>query len=162
MYIEDHPYCFRLGGSSRNIQKMIDEKIPFCVPLPSKKIPFLIYEDFPSPEEPRGIVVQRMPCHLGGCRYEFVCPTCRKKYRKMYLAPCIRFICRNCHGLSYRCKSLSKIDRLYDKLSKIYERYGFNPHINKRPFGIHRKTYSKFLKRRSEVDNEIFFLRFAE
>lgn len=164
MYIEDHPYCFRLGGSSRNIQKMIDERIPFHVPIKnsSKKITFFIFDTFQIPENIRGVVVQPIPCHFGGYRYDFVCPFCMGKYRKMYLAPCIEFVCRNCHRLSYQSKSLNKKDRLHYRKNKIYRQYGIHPSkdiLSKkdRPSGMHRKTFGKFLRKKAVINERIFW-----
>lgn len=163
MYLENHPYCFRLGGSSRNIQKMIDERIPFRVSLKNipERIPFCIYDSFPIPENMRGIVVQSLPCHFGGHRYEFVCPICRGKYRKMYLAPHMEFICRKCHRLSYRSKSLNKKDRLHYRKKKIYRQYGIPPSTD-RPSGMHRKTFRKFLHKKAAVNERICWEEYLE
>lgn len=163
MYIEDHPYCFRLGGSSGKIQKMIDERTPFHVSLKeiAERIPFFIYENFPIPQESRGVVVQKLPCHLGGYRYDFVCPICKRKYRKMYLAPHMEFICRNCHRLSYLSKSLNKKDRLHFRKKKIYRQYGIPPSTD-RPSGMHRKTFRKFLHKKAAINERIWHEEYLE
>ncbi|MEW6380820.1 MAG: hypothetical protein AB1611_14600 [bacterium] len=57
------------------------------------------------------------PCHFGGVRYWFVCPSCRRRAGKLYLAPGTRhFRCRNCANLTYR--SCQENDKRVNALAK--------------------------------------------
>lgn len=43
-----------------------------------------------------------VPCHFGGERFYFECPTCRRRVRCLYLPYMAwRFACRRCHDLTY-------------------------------------------------------------
>ena len=169
IYLEDHPYCFRVGGSSGKIETMIKEKIPFCVSLKYHPLEllFFIYEDFPIPKDLLGVVLKKLPCHLGGFRYEFVCPVCRNRYRKMYLGRPVQFVCRKCIGLSYRSKSLNKITRLQYAEIKLYKQYSVPSYVDcvfnsSRPIGMHRKTFSKFKKKRKAIADKILYEEFMD
>jgi hypothetical protein len=50
------------------------------------------------------------PCHFGGVRYWFACPSCGRRAGALYLVPGdVYFRCRQCNNLSYQSRNLSGI-----------------------------------------------------
>jgi hypothetical protein len=70
--------------------------------------------------------ITKTPCHFGGFRVWFICPTCNKKVAVLYHPPYRTFCkCRSCHGLSYESRQLSGsgIWELIWRIQKVKERY---------------------------------------
>ncbi len=93
------------------------------------------------------IQLDRLPCHYGGDRTWFLCPQCGGRTKSLYKLGII-FACRVCHGLTYASQQENKIDRLIERIHRIFERLGspetdtFSPIPKKKP-GMHMKTYEK-------------------
>lgn len=48
------------------------------------------------------IDITTTPCHFGGRRFWFICPSCGKKVGTLYLPPVgNKLLCRKCHNLAY-------------------------------------------------------------
>ncbi len=63
------------------------------------------------------VALTSTPCYFGGVRYWFRCPgaDCRRRVAMVYLLPgATVFLCRTCHGLTYRSCQASKSRRRYD------------------------------------------------
>ena len=65
------------------------------------------------------------PCHLGGRRVWFRCPTvgCQRRAAKLYLGSRY-FACRRCYNLAYQSQSYSAYDRALTQAGKIRNRLG--------------------------------------
>ena len=99
------------------------------------------------------IVEQRVqthttPCHLGGQRYWFTCPRCRKRAAVIY-APGRYFACRQCGGLGYATQKEGVGDRASTKAEKLRKRMGWEAGIfngdGGKPKGMHWKTYQRLM-----------------
>ena len=60
------------------------------------------------------------PCHMGGRRTWFICPSCQKRAAILYGKRV--FACRKCCELVYPITTESKLDRKTRKLDKLRER----------------------------------------
>ena len=85
------------------------------------------------------------PCHMGGQRAWFVCPSCQKRAAILYGKRV--FACRKCCELVYPITTESKLDRKTRKLDKLRERLqwqaGFLNGYEWKPKGMHWRTYRK-------------------
>ena len=85
------------------------------------------------------------PCHKGGQRAWFVCPSCQKRAAILYGKRV--FACRKCCELVYPITTESKLDRKTRKLDKLRERLqwqaGFLNGYEWKPKGMHWRTYRK-------------------
>lgn len=79
----------------------------------------------PTPRRDR-ILFDKTKCNFGGSRLWFLCPTCGKNARKIYLVG-DRFECRGCSGLPYRSQSESERDRLVRRADKLRSKIGAAP-----------------------------------
>ena len=83
------------------------------------------------------------PCHLGGRRAWFRCPTCQKRVAMLYGRTV--FACRKCCNLVYPSTTESHLDRQTRKLDKLRERLqwqaGFLNGYEGKPKGMHWKTF---------------------
>ena len=102
------------------------------------------------------VELDRTPCHYGGERLWFLCPTCKKRVAVLYESGG-RFICRHCADLSYRSKSGTREDRLRRKAGQIRRRLGASENLSEpilsRPKRMHRKTFER-LKREEQAAND--------
>lgn len=73
--------------------------------------------------------IDSTPCNYGGCRWWFLCPSCHRRCRILYLAPgSDYFACRICHNLTYTSQQESKsmwwaMSRAINDLPKWEEKY---------------------------------------
>ena len=72
----------------------------------------VVLTDVTDPARPRteSIFLTRTPCHYGGSRLWFECPSCDRRCAKLYLLGG-RFLCRRCHGLAYRSQLEASAER---------------------------------------------------
>ena len=81
--------------------------------------------------------------HLGGERYWFVCPSCRRRCRIVYGGR--RFRCRRCHGLVYESQHERPAFRAATQMHKLRDRLGQRGALDEpfpeKPKGMHWKTY---------------------
>ncbi len=64
------------------------------------------------------IRLDQTPCHYGGFRKWFICPSCNRRVGLLY-GPGKYFRCRHCTGLSYASQSESYLDRMARKARKF-------------------------------------------
>ena len=93
------------------------------------------------------IPLERLPCHFGGYRTWLRCPSCNGRTTSLFILA-RQFACRVCHGLKYESQQANKIDRLADRINRIFTRLGSQKTeifsaIPKRPPRMHLKTYSR-------------------
>ena len=78
------------------------------------------------------------PCHMGGQRAWFVCPSCQKRAAILYGKRV--FACRKCCELVYPITTESKLDKLRERLQW---QAGFLNGYEWKPKGMHWRTYRK-------------------
>lgn len=96
------------------------------------------------------------PCHFGGVRYWFLCPSCGKRVGVLYLAGKYVFACRGCWNLTYEScnqsgmskgmgviKSFDDIDKMREKLRTPFYR-GELTKRHKRIIKAERRVYASF------------------
>jgi hypothetical protein len=84
--------------------------------------------------------------HMGGLRWWFTCPLCRRRVRKLFLPPRASYFgCRFCHALSYASRNASRLDRCTERARGIRTRLGGSPYLDDpfppKPKGMWWKTY---------------------
>lgn len=85
------------------------------------------------------VQVQSTPCHFGGERQWFACPSCQKRVGILYLRR-PGFACRECSRISYQSQSADVFARVWLRESKIERRLG--PNLS-RPKGMHIRTHER-------------------
>jgi len=106
------------------------------------------------------------PCHLGGYRKWFKCPSCTRRCAVVYLSN-LAFKCRKCARLPYLSTLQSDIERMIKQKHKlgyrIFEGYDGEGFWKKKH--MQQKTFERLLKRYDALDQEIdrqVYLRFKE
>ncbi|HQT03348.1 MAG TPA: hypothetical protein PLU46_00010 [Thiotrichales bacterium] len=90
------------------------------------------------------IGLERTPCHFGGSRVWFKCPSCEKRALVLYAGSSGHFACRTCHNLTYSSQCESKFDRNIRRLTKIRKRLNwYGAHVPFRPHYMHRETFER-------------------
>ena len=94
------------------------------------------------------ISLQTTKPHLGGLRWWFTCPLCRRRAQKLYHPPGgDRFGCRDCHKLTYASRSHDPLERSQERARAIRLRLGGSASIADlfpfKPKGMWRKTYER-------------------
>lgn len=101
--------------------------------------------DGPSQEVTHEVKLLRTPCHYGGQRPWFSCPTCQKRAAILYL--CNVPQCRRCAGLVYSVQSMNAVERSWLRTRKLEARLaGGAEHWNRRrPKGMRIATVERLL-----------------
>ena len=87
------------------------------------------------------LYLTQTPCHLGGHRRWFICPSCQNRMGVLYLRN-RRFGCRTCQKISYQSQSGDAEDRMVWRYHTLYDRV-FNWKFKKA--ARFNRTYDKFL-----------------
>lgn len=102
------------------------------------------------------IALERTPCHLGGERVWWLCPSCANRVAILYGGH--ELACRKCWGSAYRCQRETEEDRSLRKTDKLRRRLGWPAGIlnglGPRPKGMHSATYASLLKEHSQRSAE--------
>ena len=98
------------------------------------------------------------PCHFGGRRPWFRCPSCGRQCAIIYGGK--YFSCRSCHNLAFPSENENPIDRLYRKAWKLREileapRDLTRPILHK-PRGMHWLTFERLTNKAHELEMQIF------
>lgn len=91
------------------------------------------------PDEQR-VPILRTPCHYGGSRPWFACPTCSRRVALLYLTSSTGFACRLCAGAAYTSQVEGAMERAARKQRKVEARIGAG---TLRPVGMRWATFSK-------------------
>ena len=101
------------------------------------------------------------PCRYGGRRPYFTCPgvvngvPCGKRVVKLHGAGRY-FLCRGCHGLSYRSQQERGMDRALGKANKVRMRLGGEPGMSNafpdKPKGMHWRTYGRLVQEVADAE----------
>jgi hypothetical protein len=97
------------------------------------------------------IGIEKTPCHFGGTRTWFRCPSPRCGRRVAVLYQGRFFACRHCQRLVYASQSERREERLDRKADKLRERLGWDGDLRRRPRGMRRRTYERLRTRYSEL-----------
>ena len=87
------------------------------------------------------------PCHLGGRRVWWRCPSvgCGRRVAVLYGGRV--FACRHCHDLTYRCQRETDDDRAARRAGTLRRRLGWEPGILNgrgwKPKGMHWRTFER-------------------
>lgn len=109
-----------------------------------------------EPVEQR-IATTATPCHYGGARDWFLCPSCNTRVGKLYLYR-RRFVCRSCTGLSYRSQGQALDARLLRRHDHYRRR--IDPKADElppgclpaKPRGMHWATYNRLAEKAQEAE----------
>jgi hypothetical protein len=110
-------------------------------------------------EEEMSVALTHTPCHYGGQRIWFVCPSCSCRAAVLR---CQRshFVCRRCARVPYQSQSQTQTDRAIDRAWKIRRRLGadsgWRAPVRLKPKGMHSKTFDQ-LRNQMEEAEEIAF-----
>lgn len=100
------------------------------------------------------IYVDKTPCHFGGDRYWFVCPSCSRKCSKVYIDK-IGLACRKCCDLNYFSQQHTKTDSYYyqrkaeqvaRKIDRDYKYNGIHPIFPPKPKYMKWSAYGKLYR----------------
>jgi hypothetical protein len=81
------------------------------------------------------------PCFFGKQRYWFVCPSCKRNIRKLYLQS-IQLGCQRCLNLEYPSQNETTADRILRKRDRIIKRLTISSeNCLSKPIGMHKRTY---------------------
>lgn len=99
------------------------------------------------------------PCHFGGKRPWFLCPTrgCGRRVAILYGG--VIFACRHCCRLAYPSQNETDYDRAGRRAEKIRDRLGWelgflNEKGGKKPKGMHWKTFERLSAQHDEFVGE--------
>lgn len=109
-------------------------------------------------------------CHYGGERPYFICPVCKRRARRLYVAhlreaPVTTWVgsqCRICLGLAYKTQSAYPPDRAAMKAKRIRRRIGgilsggMNTPFPDKPKGMHWRTYYTAYKTAMDAEHSYF------
>lgn len=89
------------------------------------------------------VKVARTPCNYGGSRDWWICPGCGKRVAILFGGG--RYLCRHCHGLTYRSTRIQPGSAHYARANKVRERLGWGGGVaspmGEKPKGMHWATY---------------------
>jgi len=88
----------------------------------------------------QGVALTETPCHYGGTRKWFLCPSCRRRCGVLYIHTSIA--CRKCHDLVYESQYEPAQDRMLRQLKKIRRVIGCDDDI-RGPFNPPPHSMSK-------------------
>lgn len=90
------------------------------------------------------VQLTRTPCHYGGARVWFLCPSCYRLCAKLFLRR-ERFLCRPCHGLRYRSQLAASAERPRLIAQRIRRQLGASADLTlpfpPKPERMHWRTY---------------------
>jgi hypothetical protein len=107
------------------------------------------------------------PCHFGGERIWFRCPSCSKRAAKLYSASAY-FRCQRCCRAPYASQQETDLDRANRKARKLRRKLnddgGIGDPIWKKPKGMHWRTFERLrekVERQDEIANGAFIAHAA-
>jgi len=108
----------------------------------------------------QGVALTETPCHYGGIRKWYLCPSCRRRCGVLYVGP--RIACRSCHDLVYASQYEAPRERMRRQLKKIRKAIGagmeiegpFNPPLQGMSAKRHRALVEKYLTLRAAYWHE--------
>lgn len=103
------------------------------------------------------VEVTTTPCNYGGNRYWWHCPKCSKRVAVLYCAG--KYVCRHCIGANYQSQLIQPIDRLFERVSVIRAKLGWQQGIahghGSRPRYMHHSTYDRLVSEHDQLTAKI-------
>lgn len=103
------------------------------------------------------VEVTTTPCNYGGVRYWWSCPKCSKRVAVLYCAG--KYVCRHCMGLNYHSQHSTPLDRLFERVSVIRAKLGWQQGIahghGSRPRYMHHSTYDRLVSEHDQLTQKI-------
>lgn len=92
--------------------------------------------------------LERTPCHYGGSRPWFACPSCGRRCGKLYLSG--KFVCRKCAHLNYPSQqetgcAYRRVYRYRHRLGCFADMVSVPAHRILKPKGMHWRTFQKHI-----------------
>lgn len=91
------------------------------------------------------VAVDWTPCHFGGFRVWWLCPTCGRRCLKIY-GWGGRHACRVCQRVAYATQRETPEDRIQTRANKLRKRLGGEPGVEmmpRKPKGMHWRTFER-------------------
>jgi hypothetical protein len=105
------------------------------------------------------IALARTPCHYGGTRPWFLCPSCHRQCAKLFLRRG-RFFCRVCHRLGYVSQLAASGERPRIMAQRIRRRLGGDPSLcvpfPPKPDGMPWRTYYRLREKGEQYEQRAF------
>ncbi|WP_160015871.1 hypothetical protein [Pseudomonas sp. 8BK] len=105
------------------------------------------------------VTITWTPCHLGGERPWFLCPSCGRRVAKLYNGGV--FACRHCMRLNYPSQQANKGDRALNQAWTLRHKLGcdagpfdFPAQYISRPKGMHRTTFAKRIEKLARIEEK--------
>jgi hypothetical protein len=106
------------------------------------------------------IMLNETPCHYGGARQWFLCPSCERRVAILYYHG-TAFLCRHCCRLPYSSQCESPLDRAYRKTRKIRDRLEVSGNLLdpvmpwKKPKHMHWRTFLRLCEQERDAHHMI-------
>jgi hypothetical protein len=98
------------------------------------------------------VFFDQTPCNYGGHRKWFLCSQCQSRVEILYglHGASKKFLCRDCHGLTYTSCNTHSRKRLFSKANKLKQKIGVEPgimdFIPEIPKGMHCSTFYRIVR----------------
>lgn len=102
--------------------------------------------------------VEWTPCHFGGERVWWLCPSCGRRCLKLY-GWAGRHACRACQRIGYATQQEKRRDRIQSRANRIRKKLGGEPGVERfppRPKGMHRRTYQRYFDELLAADDAFY------
>ncbi|MCA0044669.1 hypothetical protein [Celeribacter litoreus] len=95
------------------------------------------------------VAITETPCHFGGTRHWFFCPSCARRCGVLYIGR-ETIACRTCHDLAYASQYEAPRERMLRQLKKIRKAIGADMDIygpfNPPPKGMSKKRWLEMIE----------------
>lgn len=97
------------------------------------------------------VQIERTPCHLGGSRPWFLCPSCDRRCGVLYPTQCKR-----CAGLHHEVEHMGVLDRQYARARKLRRALGQTDGNLTRPIPAkpHRMRWHTYFRIRQDIQEQ--------
>ncbi len=104
------------------------------------------------------IQLSKSACHYGNYRYWWLCPKCSQRVTVLYCAGL--YVCRHCINANYGSQLQQPIDRVFNRISAIRERLGWQQGvihgIGAKPRYMHSKTFNRLVNEHDRLSAEVW------
>ena len=96
------------------------------------------------------------PCHFGGYRHWFICPSCSRRVGVLYFGD--EPACNRCMRISYASQLSQPIEHTLARLDKVHQRLRWHDALKAtppKPKGMHQRTYQQLLTTRQTIIKQL-------